>query len=88
MSKGSTIVPVRIPADLLAEVDATCTRLVATSACEPPDRSQFIRRAIREKLDHYRRSRRRRAPRRRVVASVRGVLHPGLTWAVYAGGAR
>ena len=86
MSKGNPNVIVRFPRYLLAQVDETCHRLNVTSAASPPDRSEFIRKAVREKLDHYRRSAapRRRAPRRR------GAMHPdcrGLSSSVYFGGA-
>lgn len=88
MSKGSPIIPIRFPQQLLAAVDAAVARLPSTSRAEPPDRSEFVRRACREKIDHYRRSAR---PRRRVPRRRGGVMHPvlspGLCAALYAGGA-
>ena len=55
MSKGSPIIPVRIPADLLDEIDARVARSVLFHKV-PLTRSAFIILAMREKLDHYKRS--------------------------------
>lgn len=62
MSKGSKVVPVRIEADLLA---AICQQIDMTNEVrreEPYTLSEFIRSALREKLDKMRRG---RGPRRR-----------------------
>jgi len=57
MSKGSRIVPVRIPDDLfvrmLCQIEATNERRKQ----EPFDVSSFIRQALEDKLDHCSRSR-------------------------------
>lgn len=69
MGKGNKIVPVRMPAELLQTIDAACKRLVTSSRHAPPDRSEFVRRAVRNELDHMERSRtwrrRKRARRER-----------------------
>ena len=64
-SKGNPIVPVRFPRPLLEAVVAQVERLNSTSPAAPPDLSEFVRRAVEEKLAHYARSRRRRPNRRR-----------------------
>lgn len=60
MAKGNPIVPLRIEPALLAEIDAAIASRNDHTALAPYDRSAFIRAAIREKLDHYKRSRRKR----------------------------
>jgi hypothetical protein len=50
MSKGSQIVPVRIPAELLGLVDDAVARSVHTRKDGPWTRSSFIIAAIEEKL--------------------------------------
>jgi metal-responsive CopG/Arc/MetJ family transcriptional regulator len=54
--RGSTIVPVRIPDELLTLIDETIARVNPRKRDEPFDRSSFIRKAILEKLNHYTRS--------------------------------
>lgn len=58
--KGSQIVPVRIEAELLSELDVCIERVNANRHDEPYTRSTFVRAAIREKIDHYRRSGKRK----------------------------
>lgn len=65
MSKGSYVVPVRVPAELLAEVEATVKRSAHTRTGEPWTRSSFIIAALREKLSKMKRS---NAPRRKKAA--------------------
>lgn len=56
--KGSPIIPIRIPADLLDRVDARVER--SKTHCKIPfNRSTFILTAIAEKLAHYSRASRR-----------------------------
>lgn len=52
MSKGSAIVPVRIPKELLAEIACAINSANATTAGPPYSVSSWVRKAIREKLDH------------------------------------
>jgi len=56
MSKGSQIVPVRIPAELLVLVDRVIARSVDTRRDGPLTRSSFILAAIEEKLEKMARS--------------------------------
>lgn len=58
MSKGSPIVPLRIPEEVLAEIDAKVSRSLA-SGNDPHTRSSWILAAIREKLAHLKRGNRR-----------------------------
>lgn len=58
MSKGSQIVPVRIEPALLAEIDAAVRR--SMDSFDPHTRSSWILSAIREKLAHQRRGKRRK----------------------------
>jgi len=64
MSKGSKIVPVRIPAKLLGQIYTLIAQRNLKSKEEPWTTSAFVLCAIREKLDHSQRSRgrRRRSP--------------------------
>lgn len=57
MSKGSPIVPIRIPAELLALVDEQIASSNTRRGDEPWTRSAFIIAAIKEKLDKMERSR-------------------------------
>lgn len=57
--KGSRIVPVRLPPEILEQLDTTIERVNATRRAEPFDRSAFIRAAIADKINHYNRSRRK-----------------------------
>lgn len=63
MAKGNPIVLFRLTPDLLAEMDAAISMRNGHTALEPYDRSAFIRAAIREKLEHLKRSRKRRGKR-------------------------
>jgi hypothetical protein len=56
VSKGSQIVPVRLPAELLALLDAAVARSVDTRKDGPWTRSSFIVKAIEEKLNKMARS--------------------------------
>jgi hypothetical protein len=56
MSKGSQVVPVRIPAELLELVDQAVARSVDTRIAGPWNRSSFIIRAIEEKVAKMARS--------------------------------
>jgi hypothetical protein len=56
MSKGSQIVPVRIPAELLGLVDDAVARSAHTRKNGPWTRSSFILAAIEEKLNKMARS--------------------------------
>ncbi len=62
MSKGSPIVPIRFPAELLKAMDVTIHRQNRKRVGEPWTRSSWILHAICEKLDHIDRARR---PRKR-----------------------
>lgn len=57
MSKGSQIVPIRVPADLMAAMTIAIDRRNAVAAGEPWTRTGFIVTAIREKLAKMERSR-------------------------------
>jgi hypothetical protein len=56
MGKGSQIVPVRIPAELLSLMDQAVARSVDTRHAGPWNRSSFILSAIEEKLKKMARS--------------------------------
>lgn len=60
MSKGSPIVPVRIPIDLLEAIDREIGAVNVRRTKEPYYRSSFILDAVREKLDKYARGRKKR----------------------------
>jgi len=64
MSKGSKVLPFRIPAELLAEVDGVIERSHDTRAGEPWTRTAFILAALKEKLAHMRRSNTKKKKRR------------------------
>jgi hypothetical protein len=55
--KGSKIIPVRFPAEELAAVEAYLKESESTRSGEPWTISTFIKKAVREKLDHIQRSR-------------------------------
>lgn len=59
MSKGSRVVPVRMPDELMEEIMAYIVRRNWATMTEPYSLSTFIRKAIREKLDHAKRSSRK-----------------------------
>jgi hypothetical protein len=56
MSKGSQVVPVRFPAELLTLMDQATARSVRTRKDGPLNRSSFIIKAIEEKLKKMARS--------------------------------
>ena len=56
MSKGSPIIPVRIPAELLAAVDAAIARTSLKRREGPWTRSAWILQALRDKLAHMERA--------------------------------
>ena len=58
MSKGTTIYTMRIPDELIAQVEGTMSRLNHYRRDEPLTRSAFFLAAIREKLHKMERSRR------------------------------
>lgn len=60
MSKGSTIVPVRFPHDKLKQLLDEVHRYNANPLNSELSVSDFIRAAVREKIDHLTRSRSRR----------------------------
>lgn len=54
--RGSKIIPVRMPTELVEALVATITRVNKSRTEEPYSPSTFIRAAIREKIAHYARS--------------------------------
>lgn len=64
MTKGNPIVPVRLTAAMLKEMDEAIKARNLRTREEPWERGSFIRCAIRDKLHHMKRSRRSRRPRR------------------------
>jgi hypothetical protein len=62
MSRGSQVIPVRIPGDELEMVDSTISRINRRRREEPMTRSSFIRSALAEKLSHLERSKRKKTP--------------------------
>lgn len=63
MSKGSKVVPVRIPNDLMEEIRRALNERKDARTMKPINFSTWVRQAIREKIAHARRSRARRAPK-------------------------
>lgn len=61
MSKGSPIVPIRIPPDLLGEMERVIAARNVVTRGEPWTRTGFVISAIREKLLKMERSRRGKA---------------------------
>lgn len=59
MSKGKTVVSVRVPVDVLNDLDEALARYWNAFA-GPMTRADFVLKAIREKLAHMERSRRKR----------------------------
>lgn len=59
MSKGAQVIPVRIPKELLTEIEKAIQSANATNAREPYTVSSWIRKCVAEKLNHLRRSRHR-----------------------------
>lgn len=68
MSKGSPFVAIRVPADLLAALDASVESCNHSRTEEPYDRSAWIRVAIRERLAKLARGRK---PQRKRKARAR-----------------
>lgn len=60
MSKGSTIVPVRIPSDLLRQVEETYLGRNLFAPKNPWTLSDFVRVALKEKIAKMQRSRKKR----------------------------
>ena len=58
MSKGSPIIPIRFPQELLAQVDKEVARAERTRPGEPWTRSSFVLAAVRAFLAKRERSRR------------------------------
>lgn len=59
-SKGSPRVTVRLGHDLHDRIVSQITASYFTTTAEPPDISQWIRKACLQRLDHLRRSKRRK----------------------------
>lgn len=70
MSKGSPIIPVRVPADLLAQVD----EFIARTADKRPDgaftRTSFILKCVADKLAHIYRSNRKHRKKEKACTST------------------
>lgn len=62
--RGSKIVPVRVDEDTVREMARAIRERNNRSANVPWNASDFIRQAIRDKLDHIKRSRKPRAPKK------------------------
>lgn len=60
MSKGSRIVPVRVPRDLEIRIAAAIASANQSTKEEPYTLSEWIRKAVVEKLDHLERSKRKK----------------------------
>lgn len=67
MSKGSPIIPIRIPAEVLASMDLTIVQRNTYTHNEPWSRSSFIISAIKDKIAKMERSRSGRAHKSRKV---------------------
>lgn len=63
MAKGTPVVPVRISDEMMMEVEEAIRSRNAVAFDAPWTVSDFIRKAIREKLSHMERSRRSRVRR-------------------------
>ena len=80
MSKGSTIVPVRFPQDLLTEIENAILTSAQSRFLEPYNTSEWIRKACKEKLAHLKRARKRKVALKRdesaagdsVIALIKG----------------
>lgn len=72
MSKGNPIVKVRVPRDVLAEVNNAIDSHARRSSREPHTMSSWLLDAIKEKLAHIARSKKSSAKRRRSET----VAHP------------
>lgn len=71
-SKGSPMVALRIPQELLTEIEATMKKRNVVAFGEPWSRTDFILVAIKEKLAHMARSRRPGRRRRAPAANAGG----------------
>lgn len=60
MSAGSPVIPVRIPTALLAQIECEIAKVNLTWNVEPYTRSSFIISAIKNRIDHLHRSRKKR----------------------------
>lgn len=60
MSQGTRVYPVRLADDLVSEINAAIESRNHHSAKAPWNFSEFIRDALRNKLDHIKRSRKQR----------------------------
>lgn len=56
MSKGSPVITLRIPQDMLDEMDSAIGSANWHSKIEPYRRASWIKAAIKQKLDHIKRS--------------------------------
>lgn len=63
MSKGSKVIPFRLSDLYLAALDEAVRSANRRTKGEPYDRSSWIRKAVTEKLDHLRRSKRKKSPK-------------------------
>lgn len=63
MTAGNPKMVVRFSADTLEQIDEAIKRRNARTREEPWDRSAFVRCAVRDKLHHMQRSRRRKGRR-------------------------
>ncbi len=73
MARGSPIIPLRVPPDVLQEWQAALASRNAVSAEPPQTLSEFIRAAVADKLKHLargRQQRRRHRLRREPAAAV------------------
>ena len=59
MSQGSPRVTIRVPVDLLAEIDAAIERSQSIAHADHADRTAWLLSAVREKLSKQRRGRAR-----------------------------
>jgi len=57
MSKGSRIFPIRIPAEMVKEIDRELQARRDARAMRPISFSEWVRQAIKEKIAHAKRSR-------------------------------
>lgn len=60
MSKGSRVVPIRVQRDLEIRIAAAIESANQTTKGEPYTLSEWIRKAVVEKLDHLERSKRKK----------------------------
>lgn len=72
MSKGSPVIPLRIPQTLLNEMEIVIAQRNTLTLNEPWSRSSFIVAAIREKLAHMERSRSKKKTSKSVIIAYEG----------------